>query len=94
MGEQQDQNPEGKKVKDEDKFDQKHLSTDSKLADLLEDHLASLASQNPDAKNILSEKILNGFFEESHGRKALNDLADQILQTVKSQEREDEIKNN
>ncbi|MFC1879348.1 hypothetical protein ACFLZW_05495 [Chloroflexota bacterium] len=94
MDDQQNHKLDEKAIRDEYKLDQEHLSTDMKLGDLLEDYLARLASQNPDAHNILLEKIRNGFFEESHGRKALNDLADQVLQTVKSQEKEDEIKIN
>ena len=94
MDEQQNQHLEEKVIGDENKLDQEHFLTDMKLSDLLEKYLAGLASQNPDAHNILLEKIQNGFFEESHGRKALNDLADQILHTVKSQESENEIKNN
>jgi len=64
------------------------LLGDLQMNDLLESHLAALQTQNPDAYTILVEKIRDGFFEESQGKKIFADLADQILLTILIPEKE------
>jgi hypothetical protein len=88
MDEQQTRKFEEKAIRHENNLDEEHLSINMKLGDLIEDHLAGLASQNPDVHNIILEKIRNGFFEESQSRKAFDELADQILHSIAQPEEE------
>ena len=88
MGERQLQNAEEKTSKYETRLSLEHQPPELNLGNLLVTHLAGLQTQNPEAFAILTEKIQEGFFGESHGKKTLNDFADQILQTIVHPEEE------
>ena len=55
---------------------------DETLVELLSACLGDLQTQNAPAHQILKSKICSGFFEKNQGKRTLNKLADQILQTI------------
>jgi hypothetical protein len=61
---------------------------DLRLLEILRGNLASLESQNPGVHTVLSEGISSGFFTEHQGKKAINNLANQILLAIQKLEGE------